>query len=143
MKLAATSLLAFCLATGALAEGKTHHIAFHVDENDPQVMKLTLNNVANVTRYYESQGDSAVIEIVAYGPGLNMFIEGESPVSDRISVMSLEHDNLSFTACGNTQRAMSAKAGKEIVLLDETGIVTSGVVRLVELQEEGYAYIRP
>lgn len=143
MKLAATTLLALGLATGALAEGKTHHIAFHVDENDPQVMNMALNNVANVSKYYESVGDTVVIEVVAYGPGLTMFVEGKSPVQDRISVMSLEHDNLSFAACGNTHRAMSAKAGHEITLLDEAEIVPSGVVRLVELQEDGYAYVRP
>jgi intracellular sulfur oxidation DsrE/DsrF family protein len=57
--------------------------------------------------------------------------------------MSLEHENLSFAACGNTHRAMSAQAGQEIALIDEASIVPSGVVRLVELQEDGYAYIRP
>jgi uncharacterized protein len=140
---AAASLLAMTLATGALAEGKTHHVAFHVDENDPQVMNMTLNNVANVTSYYQEQGDAVVIEVVAYGPGLNMFVAGKSPVAERISAMSLENDNLSFAACGNTHRAMSEKAGKEVVLLEEAGIVPSGVVRLVELQEQGYAYVRP
>ncbi|MEY8827357.1 DsrE family protein [Sedimentitalea sp. XS_ASV28] len=143
MKIVAASLLALSLATGALAEGKTHRIVFHVDENDAQVMNMTLNNVANVTRYYESQGDDAVIEVVAYGPGLAMLLADESPVADRISVMSLEIDNLSFAACGNTYNAMNAKAGKELDLLDEAGIVTSGVVRLIELQEQGYAYVRP
>ncbi len=143
MRIVAASLFALSLATGAMAEGKTHRVVFHVDENDAQVMNMTLNNVANVTRYYESQGDDAVIEVVAYGPGLAMLLADESPVADRISVMSLEIDNLSFAACGNTYNAMNAKAGKELDLLDEAGIVTSGVVRLVELQEQGYAYVRP
>lgn len=135
--------LATTLATGAWAEGVTHHVAIHVDENDPQVMNMALNNVANVTKYYESVGDTVVVEVVAYGPGLNMFIPGKSPVEDRISAMSLENENLSFAACGNTHRAMSEKAGKEIELMGEAKMVTSGVVRLIELQEEGYAYIRP
>ncbi|MGY3438547.1 MULTISPECIES: DsrE family protein [unclassified Marinovum] len=131
------------LATAALAEGVTHRVAFHVDENDPQLMNMALNNVANVTSYYESIGDTVIVELVAYGPGLNMFVAGKSPVEDRISAMSLQYENLSFAACGNTHRAMSEKAGKEIELLEETGMVESGVVRLIELQEEGYAYIRP
>ncbi|MFZ9022635.1 MAG: hypothetical protein ACO2ZA_06025 [Litorivicinaceae bacterium] len=35
------------------------------------------------------------------------------------------------------------KAGKEVKLLDAAEITPSGVIRLIELQEQGYAYIRP
>jgi intracellular sulfur oxidation DsrE/DsrF family protein len=38
---------------------------------------------------------------------------------------------------------MSKKSGKEIVLIDEANMVPSGVVQLIALQEQGYAYIRP
>ena len=76
-------------------------------------------------------------------PGLNIFVAVKSPVVDRISAMSLEMENLSFAACGNTHRAMLAKAGSDVPLMDEVATVPSGVVRLIELQEEGYAYVRP
>ena len=130
-------------ASAAFAEGKMHHVAIHVDESDPKVMNMALNNVTNVTKYYESKGDEVTVELVAYGPGLNMFVAGKSPVEDRISAMSLEMENLSFAAFGNTLKKMSEKAGKDIVLLEEAGVVPSGVVRLIELQENGFAYIRP
>jgi intracellular sulfur oxidation DsrE/DsrF family protein len=135
--------LSLALASGALAEGQTHHIAIHVNENDPQVMNIALNNAQNVANYYASKGDEVVIEMVAYGPGLNMFIPGKSPVEDRISAMSLELENLSFSACGNTLAAMQKKAGHDIVLMSEATVTPSGVVRLIELQEQGYAYVKP
>lgn len=125
------------------AEGQLHKIAVHVNQNDPHTLNMALNNVQNLYKYYESQGDSADIEIVAYGPGLQMFIDGASPVGERISTMSLEHESLKFSACGNTHRKMSKKAGKEVQLIEEARVVPSGVVRLVELQNEGFAYIRP
>ncbi|MFT4961688.1 MAG: intracellular sulfur oxidation DsrE/DsrF family protein [Paracoccaceae bacterium] len=131
------------LASGAYAEGVTHHVAIHVDENDAKVMNMALNNAQNINAYYESQGDTLVIEMVTYGPGLNMLIAGKSPVEDRISVMSLEMENLSFAACGNIHRKMSEKTGTQIALLGEAVMVPSGVVRLIELQENGYAYVRP
>ncbi|GAA6199533.1 DsrE family protein [Aquicoccus sp. SU-CL01552] len=141
---AAALALGTTLAAGAAwAEGQTHHIAFHVNQNDPQVMNMALNNVANVNKYYQSQGDTTVIEVVTYGPGFNMLVAGKSPVADRISAMSLEIEGLSFAACGNTHRKMSEKAGHKVALLDEAGVVPSGVVRLVELQQQGYAYVRP
>jgi intracellular sulfur oxidation DsrE/DsrF family protein len=127
----------------AWAEGMMHKIAVHVNSGDPKVMNMALNNVQNVEKYYSSKGDEVMIEVVAYGPGLNMLIPGKSPVSERISAMSLEIEGLSFAACGNTHRKMSAKAGKDIPLMDEATMVPSGVVRLVELQEQGYAYVRP
>lgn len=140
---AAIAFVGAFASTSAIAQGKTHYVAIHVDENDPAVMNMALNNVANVNSYYESIGDKVVVELVAYGPGLNMFIPGKSPVEDRISVMALEMDNVSFAACGNTHRKMSEKAGKEIEIMDEANMVKSGVVRLIELQEQGYAYVRP
>jgi len=139
----ATTALTVMMATSAFAEGVVHRVAVHVDQNDPQVMNMALNNVANLTSYYEAQGDTVMVEVVAYGPGLNMFVPGKSPVEDRISTMSLEMENLSFAACGNTLRNMSKNAGKDITLMDEATIVPSGVVRLIELQEKDYAYIRP
>ena len=127
----------------ALASGQGHKVAIHVDENDPKVMNLALNNAQNVTNYYAAQGEEVIIEIVTYGPGLNMLIPGKSPVEDRIKTMSLELENLSFAACGNTKAKMEKKLGKEVQIMEEAKQVKSGVVRLIELQEAGYAYVRP
>ncbi len=138
--LAATVALA---PLAAWAEGKTHYLTIHVDENDPAVMNMALNNAQNVHNHYTEQGDTVVIELVAYGPGLNMYVDGTSPVSDRISAMSLGMENISFAACGNTLAAMEKKAGHSVALMSEAKVVPSGVVRLIELQEQGYSYVRP
>ena len=135
--------LIFGMFTAVLADDYAHKIAIHVDQNDPALMNLALNNADNVKKYYESKGEKIAIEIVAYGPGLNMLRADASPVKDRISVMSLENPDLTFAACGNTHRKMSEKAGKDIELVSEAKMVPSGVVRLIELQEAGYAYLRP
>ena len=131
------------LAVPAFAEGQHHRVAFHVDQNDPKLMNLTLNNVQNVSKYYESIGDTVEIEVVAYGPGLHMFRADTSPVADRIATISLELDNITFAACGNTHRKMEAQSGNTVTLLVEAEMVPSGVVQLIMLQEQGWAYIRP
>jgi hypothetical protein len=38
---------------------------------------------------------------------------------------------------------MSKKAGKDVPLMSQAEMVPSGVIHLVELQQEGWAYIRP
>jgi intracellular sulfur oxidation DsrE/DsrF family protein len=57
--------------------------------------------------------------------------------------MSLGMENLSFAACGNTMAKMAKKEGNDIPIMSEAKQVTSGVVRLIELQEAGYSYLRP
>ena len=145
MKRVFAGAMAFALISGAaLAEGQTHHLAVHVDENDPAVMNLALNNVQNVSDYYAGIGDEVTIEVVAYGPGLNMFVDGASPVADRIETMALAMEgHLNFSACGNTLKKMTQQLGAEPVLLSEAQVVPAGVIRLMELQDEGYAYLKP
>lgn len=142
LKVIAVATFVAALAAPAFAAEAQHKLAIHVDQNDPQVMNMALNNAKNVRSFYEDKGETVDIEIVTYGPGLKM-LTADSPVKDRISAMSLEDDNLIFAACGNTLEGMEKKAGKKIELVSEANVVPSGVVRLMELQEQGYSYVRP
>ena len=92
---------------------------------------------------HKEKGETVAIEIVTYGPGLHMLRADTSPVKERIAPMSLENSNLKFIACGNTQANQSKAEGKPVSLIGEAKVVPSGVVRLMELQKQGYAYIRP
>lgn len=136
-------LSAVLFSQGAFAENAAHKIAIHVDQNNPQVMNMALNNAKNVASYYEAKGETIQIELVAYGPGLMMLRDDKSPVKDRISTMALEIPNLTFSACNNTIKGMTKKEGHEIKIISEARVVPSGVVRLTELQENGYTYVRP
>jgi len=121
----------------------THKVAIQVNQNDPAVMNLALNNAKNIIDYYKAKGETVAIEIVTYGPGLHMLRADTSPVKDRISPMALENPEVKFIACGNTQANQSKAEGKPITLISEAKVMPSGVVRLMELQKQGYAYIRP
>ena len=132
------------VTTPALAaEQKVHKVVIHVDENNPRKMNLALNNVKNLRKLYDARGEKIIIEVVTYGPGLHMLRADTSPVKDRIERMATEYDNLQFSACANTRRAMKRKSGKEVPLLPEATVVPSGVARIIELQEQGYSYVRP
>lgn len=144
-RLRIAALLAAALAATSIAHAQEarHRLAIQVDQNDPAIMNLALNNARNVKKYYEARSETVAIEIVAYGPGLEMFVADRSPVKARISAMSVEDPEIAFSACGNTHAALNKKEGRDVPLLDEAKEVPSGVVRLMELQEEGYAYVRP
>ena len=120
-----------------------HKVVIHVDENDAKRMNLALNNAANVAKYYRSKDEEVEIEIVTYGPGLHMLRADTSPVKDRIVPFAASYENISFRACGNTMSAMTKKEGKKPPLLDIAESVPSGVVHLIQRQEEGWSYVRP
>ena len=118
-------------------------LVIQVNDNDPKLQNLALNNAKNVAEYYASQGQKVDIKIVTYGPGLHMLRADTSQVKQRIAEMSLENQNISFAACSNTRGNMAKQEGKDIPLISEAKLVPSGVVQIMELQKSGYAYLRP
>jgi intracellular sulfur oxidation DsrE/DsrF family protein len=138
--------LSIALATSALAaDGKTHRIAIQVDQNDPAVMNMVLNNAGNVIEHYRGKGEDVDVEIVAYGPGMHMLRADTSPVQDRIKHLKemVFPGKIQFSACNNTKQGMEKTEGHAISIVPEATIVPSGVVRLMELQEQGWSYVRP
>jgi len=127
----------------AAAQVAKHRLAIQVSDSDPKLLNLALNNVANLSAYYKAKGETVQIEIVTYGPGLHMLRADTSPVKARIASMSLELPHVTFAACQNTRDNMSKQENKSIDIISEAKIVPSGVVTLLELQEKGFAYIRP
>jgi len=145
-RLATAVLLSIALASPALAaDGKTHRIAIQVDQNDPAVMNMVLNNATNVIEYYRAKSEDVDVEIVAYGPGMHMLRADTSPVADRIKHLKemVFPGKIQFSACNNTKQGMEKTEGHAISIVPEATIVPSGVVRLMELQEQGWSYVRP
>ena len=128
---------------GHADEKKPHRLAVQVSANDPSLMNLALNNVVNVAEEFARAGEEVEIEIVAYGPGLHMLRDDTSPVKARVKSISESMPYVKFAACGNTQENMKKAEGKEIVLVSQSKVVKAGVVRLMQLQEQGWSYVRP
>ena len=126
-----------------VADKKVHRLILQVNTNDPAMMNLALNNATNVTQYYKDLGSKVTIEIVTFGPGLHMLRDDTSPVKARIKAISESTPSISFAACGNTRENMSKVESKEIPLIAEAKVVKSGVVRVMELQEQGWSYVKP
>jgi intracellular sulfur oxidation DsrE/DsrF family protein len=145
-RLVSAALLSIALASGALcADAKPHRIAIQVDQNDPQVMNLALNNATNVIEYYRARNEDVDVDIVTYGPGLHMLRDDTSPVKDRLKRLKelAFPGNVQLSACNNTKQGMEKTEGKSVPIVSEATIVPSGVVRLMELQEQGWSYVRP
>jgi intracellular sulfur oxidation DsrE/DsrF family protein len=109
-----------------------------VSTDDLRTQKIALNNAVNLQKLYGL--DNVEIEIVAFGPGLGLLTD-KSKQNKRVESLALQ--NISFSACSNSIRKVESKSGSKVVLLEGVEKVTAGVARIIELQEDGYSYIRP
>ena len=130
-------------STPSQANPKKHRVVIQVTQNDPVLMNIALNNAQNLMTHYQSKGEPIEIEFVAYGPGLHMLRGDTSPVKDRLSTFALQNPKVVFSGCGNTLTNQSKQEGKEISLVSEARVVQTGIARVMELQEQGWSYVRP
>ena len=136
MKKILLSIAAFLFVFNAQAANPKYVI--QVSTDDARTQKIVLNNAANLQKYYGA--DKVVVEIVAYGPGLGI-LTSDNKNASRVEKMAM--NNITFSACQNTMNGIKKKKGQFPKLTDGVSITPSGVVRIGELQQQGYSYIRP
>lgn len=136
------TLLSTSLAYSAMmdeAQGAAHNrIVIQVSTDDPRTQTIALNNAVNLQQEYGM--DNIDIEVVAYGPGLGLLTTAGNQ-ADRVKSLAVQ--NIRFSACGNTIAKITKKTGKEPQLVEGVQVVKAGVSRIMELQQQGYAYVRP
>jgi intracellular sulfur oxidation DsrE/DsrF family protein len=112
-------------------------VVYHLTDLDK--VGFVLGNIKN---HYEGVGGANVtIALVVHGPALKGFhIATASPESVK-RLADFSRLGLQLTACSNTMKA------QEVTLKDLIpgfGIAEAGgVVRIAELQSQGYVYLRP
>jgi uncharacterized protein len=136
-----TSLLALVLAVAGCnvmpqkTAASKARVVFQVSDNDASKWNLALNNAKNVQQ--ELGADKVEIEIVAYGPGIGM-LKADAVTNTR--VMEATKSGIKVVACENTMTVQKlTKADMNPVI----SYVPAGVVELMRLHSEGWAYIRP
>jgi uncharacterized protein len=129
-------LLSAFLALPALAQNAAkQRLVLQVSDNDPAKWNLALNNARNVQA--DLGKDNVAIEIVAYGPGLNM-LKAESAVAGRLA-QALD-DSVGLLACENTMHNTKVTRAD---MYDGIAYVQAGVTHIMKRQQEGWSYIRP
>jgi intracellular sulfur oxidation DsrE/DsrF family protein len=118
---------------------RKHRVFFHLTESDPARASAVLTNVQNLVEVVGWRNIEA-LELVAHGPGLRPFVAKGIDPEVRAKVEALLTGGMVVDACQNTMKRQGIKREE---LIDGLTPVPSGVVRVMELQEKGYAYIRP
>lgn len=111
-----------------------YNIVFHVDLNDSSILNVALSNIAN---YFTAvEGQKAEVVLLVNGPAINLF-KKENALPE---FSDLQKKGLQIRVCQNAVNKFSLS--KEM-LMDGVEIVPAGVVELVRLQNEHFAYIKP
>lgn len=110
-------------------------VVFQVSDDDAKKWNLTLNNVKNMQQ--DLGAANVEIEVVAYGPGINMF-KFESTVAERID--EAIKSGVKVVACENSMKALKLVKSD---MMSSIGYVPAGVTEIIKREYEGYAYIRP
>ncbi len=121
-------------AAPAATEG-AHKLVIQISDADPAKWNLALNNARNVQA--DLGRDKVAIEIVAYGPGIGM-LKMDSVAGTRVA--EAIDAGVRVFACENT---MTNQKLVRADMLPRIAYVPSGVVQLMQRQQQGYAYIRP
>ena len=113
-------------------------VVLQISDADPTKQTLVLNVATNLIKAYGP--DKVDVEIVAFGPGLRlMFADNHN--SGRIN--GLTENGVRFAACSNTIKSVSKKLGETPELNSHATQVKAGVVRIIDLVNEGYILIKP
>jgi hypothetical protein len=139
------ALAALCLALAAAAtaqapqasqaSGARSKVVLQVSEADPARWNLALNNAKNIQT--DLGAANVDVELVVYGPGIGM-LKADSIVGNRVDEAIAA--GVKVVACENTMRNQKLPPAD---MLSKISYVPSGVVVIMQRQQQGWAYIRP
>ena len=115
-----------------------HKVVYQFNKADADYHEHVLFSVGAMVRKY---GDNVGIVVVCFGPGIHILANNpKRPVAKEIQerVSSLNTYGVEFHACGNT---LTSLKWTEKDLVPFAKMVEVGAADLMELQEQGYAYL--
>lgn len=150
LTLAAGSLLA---TRPAIAE-EAVKVVYHADYSDPRRFSAMLTSINNMMNYYENELVEADVRIVFVAHGIRFLTDdplkdtpfaedaelGERRANLKGRLLSqAETRGVKLELCDITRAQIGLPAS---AVYDGVNLVPSGVVRIAELQRQGFAYIK-
>jgi len=120
-----------------------YKVLFHIDQDDEDLLVIAIKNALNLIA---DKGVSSVriavrIAFVANYVAPKLFIKdvlGEETAENLANLA--ENKNVSVFICNNSLRNLNIDKTE---LLDFCEVVPAGIVKIVELQNRGFAYVKP
>ncbi|MFB6209022.1 MAG: DsrE family protein [Candidatus Nanohaloarchaea archaeon] len=107
---------------------------FHLSSSDKSKHGEVIGNIQNLIE--DETVETEEIAVLMNAEGISMALE-DSEAAEHIQDLP---EKVKFYLCSNSVENMG---GEEEDFIDRAELVSSGVGKLTELQDEGYSYIRP
>lgn len=127
----------FLQGSNTFADNTEHKLVIQISTDDLRAQQTALTNIVNIQKHYGI--DNIEIELIAFGPGYRM-LTPQSTLASRIASLAMQE--VTFTACMNTLISIKEKTGFMPKLIEGVTTTKAGVVRIIELQEDGYSYVK-
>ncbi len=133
------AVLALTILIPSLSFAADRKMAIQLNSSDPLTQKMALLNARNLKAVIGK--DNIDVEIVVYGPGLSL-LKMDKTNSSRVKDL-MDRYGLKVSICEGTLKSYAKKHGSEPDIIGGVTRVKTGAIRILELQEQGYAYMRP
>ena len=137
LRILVSVLLFFIFSSSVISAERK--MAIQINSSDPVTQKMALLNARNLKAVLGK--DNIDVELVVYGPGLSL-IKTDKLNSARVEDL-MKRYGLKVSVCEGTLKRYAKKNGVEADIIDGVSRVSTGAIRLLELQEKGYSYLRP
>ncbi|MCK5663461.1 MAG: DsrE family protein [Thiotrichaceae bacterium] len=140
MKLQILGLLTFLLIAPGLVQAADRKMVIQVNTKDATTQKMAINSAKNLKKLLGKE--SVDVEVVVYGPGLSL-IKSSGSNADKVTALMSDY-GVKISACKGALKAYAKRhGGRELDIVEGVTKVATGAIRILELQEQGYAYLRP
>ncbi len=114
-----------------------YKVVFHINLPDEVAFNQGLNNITNLLKSIPGKENDIIM--LFNGPAVNLVAGNASePFHERIKV--LHGQGVRFQACRNALQKFEVDPGS---LIEECEIIPAGITAIIELQNAGFAYIKP
>jgi len=135
-----TSLLAFLILIPSISFSADRKMVIQVNSKDPITQKMALNSAKNLKKLLGK--DTIDVEIVVYGPGIRL-IESSGRSAEKVKSLMADY-GVNVSVCNGALKAYAKRhGGHELEIIGGVSKVKTGAIRILELQEQGYSYLRP
>jgi len=135
---AASALFAASAARASTGKPDKMKVAYHL--SDAEKASFVVGNIQN---HFDGVGgpEFVTIALVVHGPALKAFHAPSANSELRQKLAKLAKQGLGLEACGNTMKSQNVTL--KDLLPGFVAVEQGGVVRLAELQAQGYVYLKP
>src|SRR5688572_33345773 len=122
------------LFASLISAQKEHKIVFDFSKGDTASFSTMMRQARNITK----ATNNSKVEIVCYGPGLDMLMRDRTTVQKDIEELTGKF-NVVFAAC---EASMQRRGIKKAELLSQVVTVPLASLEISEKQQEGWSYMK-